>query len=184
MMACILLLRMGYAASATDAIDRYNRERVHDRRGLTVVSQKKWVNYYAGLRAQSSSGPGNSIDEPTFALQKLTLRNTLTAAKLPKLRLRVYTLGASGSPKALLHQEIGFNNFELDEEIRGCVMIEFYRERVNGCMRRKHFKIWFNTYFLNPGKVFFLVEPRPRSTHLLCYLSVRSRYWKGHLLSL
>ncbi|KAJ8575927.1 hypothetical protein ON010_g3285 [Phytophthora cinnamomi] len=146
---------MGFTASATEAIDRYNRERVHDLRGLTVVSQKKWVNYYAALCAQSSPGPRGSIKEPTFALQKLTLHNTLTAAKLPKLRLRVFALSSDGSPKTLLHQEIGFNDFELQEEIRGCVMIEFYRERVNGCMRRKHFKIWFNTYFLNPGTKYF-----------------------------
>jgi hypothetical protein len=150
MMACMLLLRMGFAASATDAIDRYNRERVHDRRGLTVVSQKKWVNYYAALRVQASV-PEAAIVEPTFAIQKLTLKNTLTAAKLPKVRLRVFTLRPDGSPKSLLHQEIGCNDFELHQEIRGCVMLEFYRERVNGCMRAKHFKIWFNTSFLKPG---------------------------------
>ncbi|KAK1947476.1 Phosphatidylinositol 3 [Phytophthora citrophthora] len=151
MMACMLLLRMSYAASATDAIDRYNRERVHDRRGLTVVSQKKWVNYYATLHAQTSV-PGDVFLEPTFEIQKLRLNNTLTAAKPPKLRLRVFTLQPDGTFKTLLHQDIGSNEFELHEEIRGCVLLEFYRERVNGCMRAKHFKIWFNTYFLNPGK--------------------------------
>ncbi|KAH7488700.1 hypothetical protein KRP22_008662 [Phytophthora ramorum] len=151
MMACMLLLRMGFASSATDAIDRYNRERVHDRRGLTVVSQKKWVNYYAALQAQSSV-PGQDIVEPTFAIQKLTLRNTLTAAKLPTLRLRIFTLSPDGSPKTLLHQEIGPNEFEMHLEIRGCIGLEFYRERASGCMRAKHFKLWFNTYFLKPDK--------------------------------
>ncbi|GMF14039.1 unnamed protein product [Phytophthora lilii] len=150
MMACMLLLRMGFAASATDAIDRYNRERVLDRRGLTVVSQKKWVNYYAAMQAKLS-GPGQVIVEPTFVVQKLTFRNTLTAARLPTLRLRIFTLDSDASQKGLLHQEIGKNEFELQQEIRGCVMLEFYREHVNGCMRVKHFKIWFNTYFLNPG---------------------------------
>ncbi|ETI33840.1 hypothetical protein F441_19354 [Phytophthora nicotianae CJ01A1] len=150
MMACMLLLRMGFSASATDAIDRYNRERVNDRRGLTVVSQKKWVNYYAALLAQTSV-QGEPILEPTFVIQRLKLNNTLTAAKPPKLRLRIYALRSDGSPKTLMHQQIGSNEFELHEEIRGCVMLEFYRERVNGCMRAKHFKIWFNTFFLNPG---------------------------------
>ncbi|KUF94611.1 hypothetical protein AM588_10007265 [Phytophthora nicotianae] len=149
MMACMLLLRMGFSASATDAIDRYNRERVNDRRGLTVVSQKKWVNYYAALLAQTSV-QGEPILEPTFVIQRLKLNNTLTAAKPPKLRLRIYALRSDGSPKTLMHQQIGSNEFELHEEIRGCVMLEFYRERVNGCMRAKHFKIWFNTFFLNP----------------------------------
>ncbi|CAI5738553.1 unnamed protein product [Peronospora destructor] len=54
MMACMLLMRMGYAATVTDAIDRYNVERVRDRRGLTVVSQKKWVNYYSALLAETA----------------------------------------------------------------------------------------------------------------------------------
>ncbi|RLN44000.1 hypothetical protein BBJ28_00022304 [Nothophytophthora sp. Chile5] len=155
MMACMLFVRMGFAASATDAIDRYNRERVRDRRGLTVVSQKKWVHYYAALRAQSP-GPGLSIAEPSFTVQKLTLHNTLTGVKPPKLRLRVFLLHPNGSPKMLLHQEMGFDEFELDHEIRGCIMFEFYRARVNGCMRAKHFKVWFNTYFLTPGTQFFL----------------------------
>ncbi|RLN64510.1 hypothetical protein BBJ29_001099 [Phytophthora kernoviae] len=152
MMACMLLLRMGFSASATDAIDRYNHERVRDRRGLTVVSQKKWVHYYAALCASQSPVPGVNIVEPSFTIHKLTLLNTLTAAKLPKLRLRIFTLNSSGSPKTLIHQEIGFNDFELQQEIHGCVMLEFYRERVNGCMRAKHFKIWFNTFFLKPDK--------------------------------
>ncbi|RLN50137.1 hypothetical protein BBJ28_00021058 [Nothophytophthora sp. Chile5] len=150
-MACMLLVRMGFAASATDAIDRYNRERVRDRRGLTVVSQKKWVHYYAALRAQSPA-PGLGIAEPSFTVQKLTLHNTLTGVKPPKLRLRVFLLHPNGSPKMLLHQEMGYDEFELDHEIRGCVMFEFYRARVNGCMRVKHFKVWFNTYFLTPDK--------------------------------
>ncbi|OWZ23689.1 Phosphatidylinositol-3,4,5-trisphosphate 3-phosphatase [Phytophthora megakarya] len=151
MMACMLLLRMGFAASATEAIDRYNRERVNDRRGLTVVSQKKWVNYYADLSIQTSALE-QSIVESAVTIQKLKLNNTLTAAKPPKLRLRMYSLLPDGSQKKLVHQEIGFNEFELQDEIRGCVMLEFYRERVNGCMRCKHFKIWFNTYFLKPDK--------------------------------
>uniref|UniRef100_H3GTU2 Phosphatase tensin-type domain-containing protein n=1 Tax=Phytophthora ramorum TaxID=164328 RepID=H3GTU2_PHYRM len=101
-------------------------------------------------KAQSSV-PGQDIVEPTFAIQKLTLRNTLTAAKLPTLRLRIFTLSPDGSPKTLLHQEIGPNEFEMHLEIRGCIGLEFYRERASGCMRAKHFKLWFNTYFLKPG---------------------------------
>ncbi|CAI5746870.1 unnamed protein product [Peronospora destructor] len=151
MMACMLLLRMSYAATATDAIDRYNRERVRDRRGLTVVSQKKWVNYYSALLAETAV-PRKVPVEPTFCVHKLTLINTLTAKKLPKLRLRVFILTPNESPKTLLHQQIGFNEFELHQKVRGCVMIECYRERINGCMRTKHFKIWFNTYFLKPDK--------------------------------
>ncbi|CEG37447.1 phosphatidylinositol-trisphosphate 3-phosphatase and dual-specificity protein phosphatase pten [Plasmopara halstedii] len=151
MMACMLLIRMRFSASATDAIERYNRERVHDRRGLTVVSQKKWVHYYASILGQALT-PGKDIQEPALTIKKLKLHNILTAAKPPKLRLRVFTLCPDGLSKILMHQQIGSIEFDVDEEVRGCVLIEFYRERANGCMRAKYFKIWFNTYFLNQDK--------------------------------
>ncbi|CAH0515456.1 unnamed protein product [Peronospora belbahrii] len=124
MMACMFLLRMGYAATASDAIDRYNQ----------------------------ASVPQTSLVEPAFSIRKLVLHNTLTAKKLPKLRLRIFTLTPDGSPKTLLHQDVGFNEFQLHQVVRGCVMIDFYRDRMNGCMQTKHFKLWFNTYFLKPDK--------------------------------
>lgn len=151
MMACMLFLRMGFSASAAEAIERYNRERVHDRRGLTVVSQKKWVHYYAALLEQTLT-PGKGIQEPTLTIQSIKLNNTLTAARLPKLRLRIFTLHPNESSKKLIHQQVGSYEFELQEEVRGCVLLEFHRERVNGCMRTQYFKIWFNTYFLHPDK--------------------------------
>ncbi|KAI9911202.1 hypothetical protein PsorP6_009398 [Peronosclerospora sorghi] len=150
MMACMLLLRMNYSATAAEAIDRYNRERVRDRRGLTVLSQRKWINYYAALLAEATV-PRYNFTEPSFAVLKLTLNNTLTAKKLPKLRLRIFTLAPDGT-KTLLHQEIGYNQFEMRQEIRGCILIEFYREQANGCLRTRHFRIWFHTYFLKPDK--------------------------------
>uniref|UniRef100_A0AAV1UPR0 Phosphatidylinositol-3,4,5-trisphosphate 3-phosphatase n=1 Tax=Peronospora matthiolae TaxID=2874970 RepID=A0AAV1UPR0_9STRA len=159
MMACMLLLRMGYVATATEAIECYNSERVRDHRGLTVASQTKWVAYYAASRVRVSVFRDISRAEPTVTVHKLTLNNTLTAKKLPKLRLRIFTLAPNGLSKTLIHQKIGFHEFELCQEIRGCVMIEFRREQMNGCMRAKHFKIWFNTHFLKPdartGRVTF-----------------------------
>ncbi|TDH68530.1 hypothetical protein CCR75_001433 [Bremia lactucae] len=158
MMACMLLLRMGFSSSATEAIELYNRERVHDRCGLTVQSQKKWVNYYAALLAQNAASL-SAIQEPAFVIKKLAMVNTLTAAKPSTLRLRIFTLRHEEHTKVLLHQQSGLNEFYLHEKVRGCVLLEFYRERVNGCLRAKHFKIWFHTGFLNPdsktGRIVF-----------------------------
>lgn len=99
MMACALLVRMQYANSAVAAIERYNETRVRDLRGLTVVSQRKWVKYYEQLRALAFSDPYTAVEEPTFVLKEFTIRNSLTAVAAPQLRLRVYQLDNATATK-------------------------------------------------------------------------------------
>lgn len=107
MMACVLLVRMQFANSAAAAIERYNQVRVHDLRGLTVISQRKWVKYYEQLRSLSLQSPRAAIDEPGFVLKELSIQNTLTAVTPPQLRLRVYQLdNASASKVRLCHGTI------------------------------------------------------------------------------
>lgn len=112
MMACMLLLRMGYASSAAGAIENYNSVRVSDRLGLTVTSQKKWVGYYEALLIQRRHLPRqiqpstaatavavNDIVEPKIVVEQLALRNTLTGIEPPELRLRVFQLDPESGRK-------------------------------------------------------------------------------------
>ncbi|GAB9462767.1 hypothetical protein Gpo141_00000250 [Globisporangium polare] len=159
MMACVLLVRMQFANSAAAAIERYNQVRVHDLRGLTVISQRKWVKYYEQLRSLSLQSPRAAIDEPGFVLKELSIQNTLTAVTPPQLRLRVYQLDNASASKTLLHQALGYEQFSLREEIRGSILIEFKLIQCSNCRVQKHFKIWFNTLFVAPdaetGRVVF-----------------------------
>lgn len=104
MMACALLVRMQFASSALAAVERYNQVRVRDLRGLTVVSQKKWVKYYEQLQALQALGPPPTrlharTDEPAFVLTDFTIRNTLTGVAPPQLRLRVFQLDSASATK-------------------------------------------------------------------------------------
>jgi hypothetical protein len=164
MMACALLVRMQFASSALAAVERYNQVRVRDLRGLTVVSQKKWVKYYEQLQALQALGPPPSrlharTDEPAFVLTDFTIRNTLTGVAPPQLRLRVFQLDSASATKTLVHQAVGCETFPLHEVVRGSVLVEFKRVECGNCRTEKHFKIWFNTLFISPdpesGKVTF-----------------------------
>uniref|UniRef100_K3WTT8 Phosphatidylinositol-3,4,5-trisphosphate 3-phosphatase n=1 Tax=Globisporangium ultimum (strain ATCC 200006 / CBS 805.95 / DAOM BR144) TaxID=431595 RepID=K3WTT8_GLOUD len=153
MMACMLLVRMQYANSAAAAIERYNRVRVRDLRGLTVISQRKWVRYYEQLllmRPQQSSPTVRPPNEPGFLMTELVIRNSLTGVAPPKLLLRVYQLDNASDSKTLRHKAEGYEQFSLREEICGSVLIEFKRLQCEGCRTQKHFKIWFNTAFITP----------------------------------
>ncbi|DBA02105.1 TPA: hypothetical protein N0F65_011172 [Lagenidium giganteum] len=177
MMACMLLLRMGFAPSAADAIQQYNRLRVRDMRGLTVVSQKKWVHYYEQLWQENQRTPlPRPIPQKPYVIRELSIRNGLTAVEPPLLRVRIYMLtddssaasldsneADSSTParrptKTLVHQSIGQEQFALNEDIRGSVLIEFRSINCGNCVITKHFKVWFNTRFLQPntdGRVVF-----------------------------
>eukprot|EP01041_Mallomonas_annulata_P003227 gene3227-6381_t len=49
LMSCVLLLRIGVCQTATEAIERYDTMRTVDRKGLTLVSQRKYVHFYEKL---------------------------------------------------------------------------------------------------------------------------------------
>ncbi|TYZ59971.1 hypothetical protein PybrP1_002448 [[Pythium] brassicae (nom. inval.)] len=159
MMACALLVRMQFAGSALAAVERYNQVRVRDLRGLTVVSQKKWVKYYEQLQVLAPRSPHAAVAEPALVLTGFTIRNALTAVAAPQLRIRVYQLDGATATKTLLHQAVGFEDFALHEVVRGSVLVEFKRVECGNCRVEKHFKIWFNTLFISPdpesGKVIF-----------------------------
>ena len=64
LMCCVILIRSGAAKSALEALDLYDEERVTDRRGLTVTSQRKFVMFYESLWRNCWNVSGNIGDVP------------------------------------------------------------------------------------------------------------------------
>lgn len=62
LMCCVLLVRTGTAPSALAAMDLYDQERVTNRKGLTVTSQRKFVIFYEQLWRQCWGVTGNIGD--------------------------------------------------------------------------------------------------------------------------
>jgi hypothetical protein len=156
MMACMLLLRMGYAETALKAIEWYNRERVCDGRGLTVTSQKKWVHYYENL-LRSDASPMDHLtlssggSSHSLTIQELVIRNAPTGVKPPLLRLRISTLDPVTTQKLTIFETTGHERFLVHTVVHGCVKLEFCRERYANCFTsKKHFRVWFHTMYARP----------------------------------
>lgn len=62
LMCCVLLIRTGAAQSAIEAMTLYDQERVTNKRGLTVTSQRKFVMFYEQLWRQCWGVTGNIGD--------------------------------------------------------------------------------------------------------------------------
>eukprot|EP00597_Dinobryon_sp_UTEXLB2267_P000281 CAMPEP_0170070738 /NCGR_PEP_ID=MMETSP0019_2-20121128/8916_1 /TAXON_ID=98059 /ORGANISM="Dinobryon sp., Strain UTEXLB2267" /LENGTH=283 /DNA_ID=CAMNT_0010279089 /DNA_START=335 /DNA_END=1186 /DNA_ORIENTATION=+ len=106
LMCCVVLIRSGVVQSAKEALDRYDRERVTNNRGLTVTSQRKWVIFYEALWRQIWGITGNIGDVPAEPVDSTKYvippqpRRTLTAVELlnttkgtvKNFRVKVYKL--------------------------------------------------------------------------------------------
>lgn len=64
LMSCVLLVRMGLQPDAEAAMQYYDETRVWNRKGLTVVSQRKAVKFYEKLWREHWGVTGNIGDIP------------------------------------------------------------------------------------------------------------------------
>ncbi|KAJ1432633.1 protein-tyrosine phosphatase-like protein [Ochromonadaceae sp. CCMP2298] len=68
LMCCVALIRTGVAQSAKEALEIYDRKRVTNNKGLTVVSQRKFVIFYEKLWREHWGVSGNIGDVPAEPL--------------------------------------------------------------------------------------------------------------------
>jgi len=107
LMCCVLLVRMGAANSAKEAMDIYDRERVTNNRGLTVCSQRKYVIFYEQLWRKYWNVTGNIGDvpaepagslkfpipeQPAYALRGIEILGLADTFSIRNFRVRIYRL--------------------------------------------------------------------------------------------
>jgi len=42
-------------------------------------------------------------------------------------------------------EELGRDRFVVERQVRGCILLEFFRAASGDCRSKKHFKVWFNS---------------------------------------
>ena len=167
LMCCVLLVRSGFAQSALEAMDYYDRHRTHNGRGLTVTSQRKYVIFYELLWRQHWGVTGDigkvpapqddTFDDGTFRLPeepKLRLVGVqilgLWSSVMRHLDVKVYQ-GTNFNPVLLCNHGVvcpeAPNKWFCDCEVQGNFKVFISQRGLTGS--KKVFEMWHNTLFLD-----------------------------------
>lgn len=140
LLTCCLLIHLGVAKDAKEAIDIYNSRRVRNYKGLTVPSQRRYVKYYETVLEYYKRG--SRLPEPTRRL----LRVTYSHPEHGKGFVKVFR-GNDASVLATT-TPLGAGTFEFSDggqpgvDVTGDTFVGLYKK--DGKIK---YDVWFNTGF-------------------------------------
>ncbi|KAF6213090.1 hypothetical protein GE061_010805 [Apolygus lucorum] len=147
-MICCYMIHARQFQTANDALNFYGHQRTHDRKGVTIPSQRRYVNYYATL-----------VQEGLEYKPVVVLLKEIRFEPLPHLfngtQGSVHFVISEGSKKVFTsdpHEvKKGCPSVTIPIDqcpcLQGDIKIEFFsRQKV--IRREKMFHFWFNTFFV------------------------------------
>ncbi|XP_030835347.1 phosphatidylinositol 3,4,5-trisphosphate 3-phosphatase and dual-specificity protein phosphatase PTEN-like [Strongylocentrotus purpuratus] len=172
-MICALLLHQGRCLTAAESMEYYGKIRTTDGKGVTIPSQRRYVQYYGELVKRNTLYKTQTVLLKRVQLYTIPMMSSGTCCPfftVHQHKVKIHTQEAvKGVKKGLSCVE-----FELPHAlpIRDDVKIEFYHK--SGLLKmdkRLMFHMWFNTYFIvhpiQPDKDYFgqaRSHSRPTST--------------------
>ncbi|XP_020713029.1 uncharacterized protein LOC101450346 [Ceratitis capitata] len=149
-MICCYLLYSGQQHTAADALECYAEKRTKDRKGVTIPSQRRYVQYFAKL---ISSGVPYEKRYLQFCEIRFTEANLLHSNGTVHCSIsRLEDNGCSVKVVPLLSLPIDFRkSYTLDLKNQSlCVYGDIKVELTH---KKKLFHFWFNTYFVRDDAV-------------------------------
>lgn len=131
-MICAYMLHKGLVADSTSALNYYGEKRTHDNRGVTIPSQKRYVDYY-------------------HELVKFNLNYRPIGIILCSIHLEPTPPNFINTHFVIYHSDQHNTTLEyfFDDPlyVSGDVKIEFYQQKSKIIKKEKLFSFWFNTFF-------------------------------------
>ncbi|XP_076233077.1 phosphatase and tensin-like protein isoform X2 [Calliopsis andreniformis] len=144
-MVCCYLLHTKQFATAADALNYYGTERTHDRKGVTIPSQRRYVEYYATLVQE-----GLNYQPVTLLLRKIQLdpapifhggQGSLHCV-ISESKERIFSSDIVEVKKGMRNVCIPLKH---SVALKGDIRVDFFNTKMK---RKKLFHFWFNTFFV------------------------------------
>ncbi|XP_063244370.1 phosphatidylinositol 3,4,5-trisphosphate 3-phosphatase and dual-specificity protein phosphatase PTEN isoform X2 [Bacillus rossius redtenbacheri] len=145
-MICCYMLHSRQFAAAADALSYYGHKRTHDRKGVTIPSQRRYVEYYASLVQEQWKYRPVTLVINEIQLDPLPILNgsqgslQLVVSVASRKVVSVVHELKKGAP----HCHICLRSLP---EVTGDVKVEFFN-RPKMMRKEKLFHFWFNTFFV------------------------------------
>ncbi|XP_052755146.1 phosphatidylinositol 3,4,5-trisphosphate 3-phosphatase and dual-specificity protein phosphatase PTEN isoform X2 [Galleria mellonella] len=166
-MVCCYLLYSGQKATADEALQFYGTKRTHDEKGVTIPSQRRYVEYYAALLR-----PGLQYTATKMYIRELimspppqlnggqcTIEFTVTQAKSQtKPPPGVAVWGGGGEVRVAVR-------LAHCTPLQGDVRVDVFHKPKMMMRKEKLFHFWFNTFFVAAQVGAQRIDPLPDSTN-------------------
>ena len=158
---CCLLLYLGTFDTADECMKYYGLMRVGAEKGVTIPSQKRYVNYFEQMLKNNISI--DPLKYKTISIQELKMYTIPSFSKFgssctPTFTIendkKVYKYSDINKKKTTYNNSVKSAAFPLDNakiHVAGDVLITFYHLTFFG--KDKMFKFWFNTQFLDDNGI-------------------------------
>ncbi|GFY63720.1 phosphatidylinositol 3,4,5-trisphosphate 3-phosphatase and dual-specificity protein phosphatase PTEN [Trichonephila inaurata madagascariensis] len=149
-MICAYLLHKGIYTTAEDALKFYGNARTVNQKGVTIPSQRRYVDYYAELVKNKLVYKPVTLILRSVIMEPVPTFNGGTCSPyfvVYQLKTKLYT-----SPVLEVKRNKKFLSFDFTETVPVCgdIKIEF-RNRTKFGKSEKMFLFWFNTFFVRPA---------------------------------
>lgn len=133
-MICAYMLHKGLVADSTSALNYYGEKRTHDNRGVTIPSQKRYVDYYHELVKFN-------LNYRPIGIILCSIHLEPTPPNFINTHFVIYHLDQHNRCRQVEYF------FEEPLYVHGDIKIEFYQQKSKISKKEKLFSFWFNTFF-------------------------------------
>lgn len=151
-MICCYLLHSGQFNTADEALNHYGQARTQDRKGVTIPSQLRYVNYYAKIVQEKLTYEPVSLYIKDMLLEPMPCLAGGQGSICFSISQQSYN---DSNPQKLYKSHVyelkkGFPSFEIKLDfclpLTGDIKIELYNK--TKIRKEKMFQFWFNTFFV------------------------------------
>ncbi|KAJ8022924.1 hypothetical protein HOLleu_37955 [Holothuria leucospilota] len=150
-MICALLLHQKTCETSSDAMEYYGEMRTKDGKGVTIPSQRRYVQYYGALLRHNLTYTSQTILLQRVQLETIPMMSNGTCNPFFVIYQHKFKIFTSEITKGIKRWQRKVD-YELNQPVCGDIKIEFFHKTTMLKMDKKPmFHFWFNTFFVvNP----------------------------------